>query len=208
MFTLARLCNQVVQRYFNPVIYHSVYLYCSRCPVDWNTDEGRRIIGGWKEWLGWKIRSTSCAVDSNLVHVYPDEEPFDELKDDRIEIKEMKYPYDMAASGVSRSIFISDYSDNGCLWRIQMPSKEISRWEIDGGPLGLSINSSDEWIVFVHRDGRDYIDVYRCEDGGRIKKVDGGDVVWFVLFVVVCCSVVERELHHPFIGSEMMMECI
>ena len=76
----------------------------------------------------------------------------------------------MAASGDSRSIFISDRG-NRCIWRIQMPSKEISRWEIDGWPYGLSINSSDELIVFVDRDSR-YIDVYRCEDGGRIKKID------------------------------------
>ena len=71
----------------------------------------------------------------------------------------------------NRSIFISDF-DNKCIWRIQMPNKEISRWEIDGRPWGLSINSSDELIVVVHRDGRYYIDVYRCEDGGRIKRID------------------------------------
>ena len=120
-------------------------------------------------WLENKIYVV--CKESNLVHVYPDEEPFDELKDDRIEIKEMKHPYDMAASGVSRSIFISDF-DNRCIWRIQMPSKKISRWKISGEPCGLSINSSDELIVVVGRDGRYYIDVYRCEDGGRIKVVD------------------------------------
>ena len=108
---------------------------------------------------------------SNLVHVYPDQKPFDELKDDRIEIKGMKRPQDMAASGVSRSIFISDRV-NRCIWRIQMPSKEISRWKIDGRPLGVSINSSDELIVVVVRDDRSYIDVYRYEDGGRIKEID------------------------------------
>ena len=106
---------------------------------------------------------------SNLVHVYPDQEPFDELKDDRIEIKKID-PFDMAASGVSRSIFISDYG-NQCIWIIQMPSKKISRWEIEGVPYGLSINSSDELIVVAYRDGRRYIDVYRCKDGGRIKEV-------------------------------------
>ena len=120
-------------------------------------------------WLENKIYVVCCG--SNLVHVYPDKKPFDELKDERIEIKEMKRPWDMAASGVSRSIFISD-RDNLCIWRIQMPSKEISRWEIDGVPCGLSINSSDELIVGVGRGDWDYIDVYRCEDGGRIKKVD------------------------------------
>ena len=120
---------------------------------------------------------------SDLVQVYSDEEPFNELEDDRIEIKEMKYPCDMAASGVSRSIFISDYL-NRCIWRIQMPSKEISRWKIDGRPYGLSINSSDELIVVVYRDYRHYIDVYRCEDGGRIKEIDVDGVVYGVLPVL------------------------
>ena len=113
---------------------------------------------------------------SNLVHVYPNKEPFDELEDDRIEIKEMNEPLDMAASGVSRSIFISD-DFNRCIWRIQMPSKKISRWEIDGRPRELSINSSDELIVSVERDHRYYIDVYRCEDGERIKEIQVVDVV-------------------------------
>ena len=138
-------------------------------------EEGSSNVYG-VAWLENKIYVV--CEDSNLVHVYSDEEPFDELEDDRIEIKEMKDPYDMAASGVSRSIFISDYRDNRCIWRIQMPSKEISRWEIDGWPGGLSINSSDELIVFVGRGGRYYIDVYRCEDGGRIKEVDVEDVVY------------------------------
>ena len=119
-------------------------------------------------WLENKIYVVCYRL--NLVHVYPDEEPFDELKKDRIKIKEMKAPWDMAASGVSRSIFISDYS-NRCIWRIQMPSKKISRWEMHGEPYELSINSSDELIVIVYRDVRYYIDVYRCEDGGRIKEI-------------------------------------
>ena len=110
---------------------------------------------------------------SNLVHVYPDKEPFDELEDDRIEIKEMKRPYDMATSGIIRSIFISD-NVNQCIWSVQTPSKEISRREIDGMPCGLSINSSDELIVLVCLDLRSYIDVYRCEGGECIQSIEVG----------------------------------
>ena len=135
------------------------------------TKEGSSPVFG-VAWLENKIYVV--CHDSHRVHVYPAQEPFDELKDDRIEIKEMKGPLDMAASGVSRSVFISD-NDNRCIWRIQMPSREISRWKIDGKTGGgLSINSSDELIVFVDRDDRSYIDVYRCEDGGRIKEIDVG----------------------------------
>ena len=128
------------------------------------------------EWLGWKIRFTSCAwiqigCTSFLTRNHSD----------RIDIKEMKDPYDMVASGVSRAIFICDY-DNRCIWRIQMPSKEISRWEIDGRPWELSINSSDELIVVVLRYVRSYIDVYRCEDGERIKEIFvDGDVAPYVV---------------------------
>ena len=111
-------------------------------------EEGSSDVRG-VAWLENKIYVV-CG-GSNRVHVYPDEEPFDELEDDRIEIKEMEDPWDMAASGVSRSILIGDYG-NECIWRIQMPSKEISRWKIDGRPWGLSINSSDELIVFVRVD--------------------------------------------------------
>ena len=67
-------------------------------------EEGSSDVSG-VAWLENKIYVV--CERSNLVHVYPDEEPFDELKDDRIEIKEMKDPRDMAASGVSRSILIS-----------------------------------------------------------------------------------------------------
>ena len=140
--------------------------------------ESRELVFG-VAWLENKIYVVCRG--SNLMHVYPDQEPFDELEDDRIEIKEMK-PIDMAASGVSRSIFIID-PGNRCIWRIQMPSKEISRWEIDGEPSGLSINSSDELIVLVNRVDRLYIDVYRCEDGERIKEI-GVDGLFGSLHVV------------------------
>ena len=112
--------------------------------------------------------------DSSQVHVYPDQEPFDELEDDRIEIKGMIGPVDMAVSDVSQSIFISDYSDthrNHCVWKIQMPSRGISRWEIDDKPMGLTINSSDELIVVVNRDNRSYLNMYRCLDGEFIKSM-------------------------------------
>ena len=98
-------------------------------------------------WLENKIYVVSNS--SNLVHVYSDQEPFDELKDDRIELKKMRTLGDIAASGVSRSIFISE--GNGYIFKIQMPSKEISQWKIKGRPWGLSINSSDELIVVVVR---------------------------------------------------------
>ena len=52
----------------------------------------------------------------------------------------------MVASKLSRSIFISD-PGNRCLWRIQMPGREISRWEVDGTPY----NDVDQFIGCVGR---------------------------------------------------------
>ena len=132
--------------------------------------DGSSIVRG----VAW-LENTIYVVckDSNLVHVYLDKEPFDEKKKDRIKVKDIINPYDMAASGVNRSIFISDV-DSRCVWRIQMPNREISRWKIDGWPWGLSINSSDELIVVVYRDGGYYIDMHRSKDGERIEKIDVG----------------------------------
>ena len=58
-----------------------------------------------------------------------------------------------------------------------MPSKKISQMEVNGWARGLSINSSDELIVGVHRDRIFDIDTYRCVDGKQIKSIDVGDVL-------------------------------
>ena len=99
----------------------------------------------------------------NIVYVHPDQESTDGSTDGNIELKGMKYPCDMVASKLSRSIFISDH-DNRCLWRIQMPGREISRWEVDGRPYEMSISSSDVLVVHVVRDGRRYLNLYSSSD--------------------------------------------
>ena len=130
--------------------------------------EGSLAVNG-VAWLENKIY-VSCE-GSNLVQVFPDQKPFDALEDEIIVIQEMKDPGDMAASTVTRSIFIADYSDKRCIWKIQMPGKQISQWEMGGDPFGLSINSSDELVVGLYCDLRSYINVYRCVDGKRIKAI-------------------------------------
>ena len=107
---------------------------------------------------------------SNRVHVFPDEEPFDELKEEEIKIGGMKQPSDMSASKVSRSMFISDPGVR-CLWRVQMPGGGISRWEMDGTPGCLSITSSDELIVDVEREDRYYLDIISCLDVTRTQSI-------------------------------------
>ena len=104
------------------------------------------------------------------MHVFPDQEPFDELKEEGIKIEGMKDPEDMSASKVSRSMFISDPGDR-CLWRVQMPGGGISRWEMDGTPGSLSITSSDELIVDVRREDRYYLDIFSCLDVTRTQSI-------------------------------------
>ena len=107
---------------------------------------------------------------SNIVYVHPDQESIDGLKDGNIELKEMKNSQDMVASKLSRSIFISD-SGNRCLWRIQNPRREISRWGVDGKPSKLSISSSDVLVVVVFRGGCLYLNLYRSSDVMLIESI-------------------------------------
>ena len=107
---------------------------------------------------------------SNIVYVHPDQESIDGSKDGNIELEGMKYQFDMVASKLSRSIFISDL-DNRCLWRIQMPGREISRWKVDGKPCNMSISSSDVLVVDVYRDGRHYLNLYKSSDVMLIESI-------------------------------------
>jgi len=107
---------------------------------------------------------------SNIVYVHPDQESIDGSKDGNIELEGMKDPWDMVASKLSRSIFIND-GDNRCLWRIQMPGREISRWEVDGTPYKMSISSSDVLVVNVVRDDREYLNLYRSSDVMLIESI-------------------------------------
>ena len=50
-------------------------------------------------------------LSPNQVHVYHDRNPFNEMINERIELKELDKPRDMTASKVSRSLFISDYNN-------------------------------------------------------------------------------------------------
>ena len=106
---------------------------------------------------------------SNIVSVHPDQESIDGSKDGNIELEGMKDPYDMVAIKLSRSIFISDRG-NRCLWRIQMPGREISRWEVDGEPYRMSISSSDVLVVCVFRD-RHHLNLYRSSDVMLIESI-------------------------------------
>ena len=104
----------------------------------------KQVVG--VAWLEGKIYVITN--ESNTVHVYPDHPSLDRSKHGTILLKGMKNPRDMVASKLSRSIFISD-QDNRCLWKIQMPGREISRWDIDGISHNMSVSSSEILVLCV-----------------------------------------------------------
>ena len=119
---------------------------------------------------------------STSIHVYPDNPPYKELKDEEIKIKkkkkwrsralEVKSPRDMVASQVSCFLFISDANeDSGCIWKVKMPGRRISRLMIDGIPSKLSISTADELMAIVSRENRLSLDVYTSTDFIRTKTV-------------------------------------
>ena len=133
-----------------------------------NSTNTNRVMGvAWLEENIYVVHGSS-----NIVYVHPDQESIDGSKDGNIELKGMKDPWDMVASKLSRSIFISD-NDNRCLWRIQIPGREISRWEVDGRPYNMSISSSDVLVVDVNRDGRIRLNLYcnRLSDVMLIESI-------------------------------------
>ena len=120
---------------------------------------------------------------SNRVHVFPDQEPFQELKEEEIKISDMKQPWDMTASKVSQSIFITDRGER-CLWRVQMPGGAISRHEMDGMPSTLYITSSDELIVVGVREDHWYLDIFSCSDVNRKQTIPMSSEIKEVLHAV------------------------
>ena len=107
---------------------------------------------------------------SNKVHVFQDQEPFDEVEEERIQIEGMADPWDISASQVSRTIFISD-NDNRCLWKVHVPDGTLSRWEMDGRPETLSITPSDELLVVVDREDHHDLIIFGCLDVNRSESI-------------------------------------
>ena len=92
--------------------------------------------------------------------MFADHPPFNELSE-RILIDDLESPYSMVSNEADRSILISDQD---CIWKVQLPGKEVSRWNIpDWKPELLSITPNGELLVVV--------EVKRPDVGG----VGGGD---------------------------------
>ena len=107
---------------------------------------------------------------SNIVYVHPDQESIDGSNNEIIELKGMKKPWDMVASELSRTIFISDHGI-GCVWRIQLPRVRISRWEVEGTPYEMFVSSLDVLVVCSIVDVHNYLNLYRSSDVMLIQSV-------------------------------------
>ena len=126
--------------------------------------------------IAWLEGNIYVAIDlANIVYVYPDQESIDGSKEENIVLIGMENPWDMVASKISRSIFISDMGNDG-VWMIQMPEREISGWNVDGEPSEMSISSSDELLLCVS------VRKYRLEGGfdllHYLNLYSSSDAMW------------------------------
>ena len=128
------------------------------------TKGGRCALTG-VTWLENKIYV--ICHDSNRVHVYSDEEPSKELKEEGIQIEGMIRPIDVAASRSSRSIFIVDDLSWG-IWEVRIAGKVIRRLDLEGRPTLMSITSTNEILVAVQHEGlqekRWNLNIYRSSN--------------------------------------------
>ena len=89
--------------------------------------------------------------------MFADQAPFNELPEG-IEIEGLGGSKRLTACAANRSIFISDRR-NQCIWKIQMPSRELIRWDIHPrSPSSLSITPHMELLAVVDEDNDDFYD--------------------------------------------------
>ena len=128
--------------------------------------------------------------------MFADRAPFTELPEG-IEIKGLVQPFGMVASAANRSIFIHDFKIH-CIWKIQMPRKELSRWYISPEtPMSMSITPNMELLISVwgyiwnnadfSYDSVDITDIlyykssfYRLTDGSKTRSVSLPEGIKFV----------------------------
>ena len=99
--------------------------------------------------LAW-LENRIYVVHSGIprVRVFSDRAPFEELEG--IEVKELDTPFGIEACPVNRALFINDFNQ-GCIFKIQMPNEELTRWDIGLGrePMTISITPNMELLVAV-----------------------------------------------------------
>ena len=109
--------------------------------------------------------------------MFADHAPFNELPEG-IEIKELDYPYGMAASATARSLFISD-NIRSCVWVIELPNHVLKEFDAGFWPSQMSITPYDELLVVVEDKRKrtppvlfSYsISIFRLSDFSQMKSI-------------------------------------
>ena len=122
-------------------------------------------------WLENKIYVTYTGI--RRIRVFADQAPFHELPEG-IEMPKTVDPSGMAASAVSRSLFISDAYE-GSVWRIQFPRKTISEISVGYEARQVAITPNDELLVVIKGYYDNHlpsfrIDVHQLSDNTRTKS--------------------------------------
>ena len=111
------------------------------------------------------------------IFAYSDKVPFDRLIRSEFVIRDIKHPEDMTSCAACRSVFISDYSDNKCIWKIRISDKKTGRIEVHGKPSRMSTTTSDELLVIVRGDTTAFLEIFKSSDGSHLKLVNFSDEI-------------------------------
>ena len=111
------------------------------------------------------------------IRVFSGVMPFDELANEKVELPELKEPFDMTVARACKSIVVSDCSLR-CLWIAQLPEKKVTRLNTgDLTPLGLSTNQEGDLIVIVRfvdrcKTNRFKLSIYKSSDVKLLKTLE------------------------------------
>ena len=110
--------------------------------------------------------------DVKKIGVHCDYSPFLSLMSDEIAIKDVEKPDDMTSCSATKCLFISDYSGNKCIFKVQMPDKTITRYPVNGKPSKISTTANDELVTIVRGDTSAFLEIYQTSTGKFLKKVN------------------------------------
>ena len=167
-----------------PFVYHKNILKLFLCFADTPLVEQFKIRGMKNRdgiqmaWLDNKIYVVHKGLER--VRVYADEAPFNELQDE-IKLEGLGNPMGLYANACSQLLLIGD-DINDCFWKIQLPGKEVSRWDINdppGRPLAMSITTDDELLAVIRHNPpyKAFVDNLRreFEEAEQTKKIDADE---------------------------------
>ena len=96
---------------------------------------------------------------------------------------------DMTSLNETKELFISDWQTKS-IWKIDIPSKTLSSWTVDGRPMKMSFNASKELLVLVTRakkkskrapnplsQSRHSLDIFNVTSSKRLHSVPLPEVI-------------------------------